>query len=77
MKVSKFIEFLKTQDQEAIVQVLETHNGHSCGLPYTDVCTEIFSPNDHITIEDFTQNTYVEPSSEWYMKKYIVLGKSS
>lgn len=75
MKVSEFIEFLKTQDQEAIVQVIETHTSRSCGEPSTDVNTENFNIDEHVTIQDFTQNSQVKPSSVWYMKKYIVLGK--
>lgn len=75
MKVSEFIEFLKTQDQESIVRVITTSAGWSCGEPYTSVCEEEFNSVDHVTIEDWTTNSLVEPTRSWYMKKYITLGK--
>lgn len=75
MNVSQFIEFLKTQDPEAIVRVITTSRGWSCGEPYTEVSEETFNSDEHITIEDWTQNSKVKPTQEWYMKKYIMLGK--
>lgn len=75
MKVSEFIEFLKTQDQEAIVRVIATSTSRSCGEPYTDVSEEDFNSVDHVTVEDWTKNSRVKPTQEWYMKKYIMLGK--
>lgn len=75
MKVSEFIEFLKTQDQESIVQIITTESGWSCGEPCTNVNTEHFNSVDHVTIEDWTTNSQVKPTQEWYMKKYITLGK--
>lgn len=44
MKVSALIEWLKTQDQEAVVQVIR----HTSGTGYYDqggnACCEVFSP---------------------------------
>ena len=66
MNVLEFIEFLKTQDPAAIVQVLHSSNGRSCGEPYTAVSSTDFDPLLHVEMTDLTNSVYG--------KKYLLFG---
>lgn len=67
MNVAEFIEFLKTQDQTAIVQVIVAE-------PYDSAWDEAFDPIKHVEFEDWTTNASVKPEMPFYQKKYLTLG---
>jgi len=66
MKVSEFIEWLKEQDQEAIVEVLV----NDCD----NIKTEEFEPelSDYF---DFRGNQFVKENSPHYGKRYLTIGE--
>lgn len=81
MIVSELIEWLKTQDQEAIVEVLH----HSSGTGYYDqggnVTTEEFDPSEeyygcskHHEYTDFRGNQFVKEDHPCYGKRVLQLG---
>lgn len=81
MKVSEFIEWLKTQDQDAIVECLV----HTGGTGYYDqggnVVVEDFTSEvlyetvgKHFEYTNFAGNPYVRPDKAWYGKKYLLIG---
>lgn len=67
MNVAEFIEFLKTQDQAAIVQIVEAE-------AYDSAYETEFEPATHVTFEDWTLNSSVKPEMSFYNKKYLTLG---
>lgn len=81
MIVREFIEWLKTQDQEAIVEVLV----HTDGTGYYDqggnCSAEDFNPSDkeygcarHFEYTDFRGNQFVKEDNPVYNKRYLQLG---
>jgi hypothetical protein len=68
MNVAEFIEYLKTQDQEAVVQVVVAEN-------YGPVHDEVFDPKEHVELQNWIGNRYVKPTDPWYNKKIITFGK--
>jgi hypothetical protein len=81
MVVSEFIEWLKTQDQDAIVEVLV----HSSGTGYYDqggnVTTEEFDPSEgyygcskYHEYTDFRGNKFVKEDHPCYNKRFIQFG---
>lgn len=82
MKVSEFIEFLKKQDQDAIVQVLCHDDSNSDYYTQGGTCSRIDfddkpDSNGNCCIEfiDFTDNQFVNDESPIYGKKYLLIGK--
>ena len=82
MNVSEMIEWLKTQDQEAIVQVLYHTSGTSYYTQGGNVTVEDFTLDGvdgygsgrYYEYEDFRGNPYVKPNTEHYNKRYLLLG---
>lgn len=82
MNVAQMIEWLKTQDQEAIVGVVY----HTSGSSYYDQggnATSVeFDPNagvyseggDQWDYKDFRGNQFVKEDAPYYNKRYLRLG---
>lgn len=81
MIVSEFIEWLKTQDQGATVEILY----HTSGTGYYDqggnVTTEEFDPNDLLygysksfEYTDFRGNQFIKEDNPCYNKRILQLG---
>lgn len=81
MIVSEFIEWLKTQDQGAVVEVLI----HSSGSGYYDqggnVSVEEFDPLKlsyscpvHYEYTDYRGNRFVTPEEPWHNTRTLLLG---
>jgi len=81
MIVSEFIEWLKTKDQDAVVEVLY----HTSGTGYYDqggnISTEEFDPSKqfhgcpaHHEYTDFRGNQFVKEDAPWYNKRTLLLG---
>lgn len=80
MNVAQFREWLLTQDQEAIVEVLV----HSDGTGYYDqggsVTTEEFTSEEeygcgkHFQYTDLRGNPRIAETEEYYNKRYLQLG---
>jgi hypothetical protein len=75
MKVSEFIEWLKTQDQDAIVEIVV----HKTGKGYYDqggtAGTSDFDPTKHVEICDMRGNQFVTPDKPYYNRVSILLGE--
>ena len=81
MIVAEFIEWLQTQDQEAVVEVLY----HTSGTGYYDqggnVTTQDFDPTDlmwgcskSFDYVDFRNNQFVKEDHPYYNKRILQLG---
>ena len=66
MNVAEFREWLATQDQEAIVQVVDNEGGYST--------LEYFNPVDHVTYIDFRNNRFVEESDPKKNVRFLEIG---
>lgn len=77
--VAEFIEWLKTQDQGAIVQCID-HDTDAGGLS-SYYCqggtaqTEDFN-SELFEYTDFRGNEHVKPDAPWYNKRYLLIGRS-
>ena len=58
MKVSELIEWLKTQDQEAIVEILVGE--HSRGYSGDSFSKEFFDINEHVDYTDFRKYDFAK-----------------
>jgi hypothetical protein len=67
--VSELIEWLKTQDQEAIVQVLVRSQ-------FGDYCSEEDFDIPFSEYTDFRGNQFVKPEHEYFNKRYLLLGST-
>ena len=74
MKVSELIEWLKTQDQDAIVSVVRHITGDNIHEQGGTVSECEFNPS-LTELTDFTGNQFVKPADEYYNKKYLLLGE--
>ena len=75
--VREFIEWLKTQDQDAIVEVIKhTDEGgyYMQGGSATTVNFSLEPEADLFEHTDFRDNPYVKPESDHYNKRYLRLG---
>jgi len=81
MIVSEFIEWLKKQDQDAMVEILY----HTSGTGYYDqggnVTTEEFDPSKQLhgcpacyEYTDYRGNQFVKEDAPWYNKRILLLG---
>lgn len=75
MNVKQMIEWLQTQPQDAIVEVVCTDTGNGYHQD-TSVSTRKFDPTEHVELYDWTGNKYVEPGDPHYNKKVLTLGKN-
>lgn len=79
MNVSEMIEWLKTQPQDAIVEVLchddnggyYTQGGTCSTIEFT---IEVVNYNCCFELTDLTTNPLIKPDSPAYNKKYLLLG---
>lgn len=77
MTVREMIEWLKTQDQDAEVEVLMKESG--CGWDSGDYVTTVTfdaSNRDLWDYTDFRGNPHVKPDEPYYGKRYLKLGDS-
>lgn len=77
MTVAQFIEWLKTQDQEAIVQVvLHSSKGsyYEQGGTATYMEFDPTNPNHH-EYTDFRGNQFVKPNDPHFDQRYLLLGE--
>lgn len=63
--VADLIEFLKTQDQDAMVLIYGNDD---------DACSEMFNPELHSHYTDYRGNKHVNPTAPYYNKRYLLLG---
>jgi hypothetical protein len=76
MKVKDLIEFLITQDQDADVFVVEnssTSGYYSQGGIAEEV---LFNHEVHFEYTDFRGNQFVEPDSDHFNTRHILLGNA-
>lgn len=66
MTVAELIEWLKTQDQEAEVTVVNPQSGGNNGT--------LFDPEHHAYYTDFRGNQFVRSDEPYYNKRYLELG---
>ena len=75
MTVSELIEFLKTQDQGAAVEIVE----HKSGKGYYDqggnASKQYFDPSIHVEYTDFTGNPYVKEGEPHHNRRILFLGE--
>lgn len=72
MKVSELIEWLKTQDQDATVEVLQLE--HSTGYGGDSVSVVAFDPEKHSTYTDLRNNPFVKPDAPYFNSRTLLLG---
>lgn len=82
MKVSEFIGWLKTQDQDAIVQVVIHTSGRSYDDQGGNATVEDFDPTlekwscpEMYEYTDFRGNQFVKEDAPHYNKTYLLLGE--
>lgn len=69
MTVSELIEWLKTQDQEAVVQVLVRSQ-------FGDHCSEEEFNTSLAEYTDFRGNPFVKPEQSFFNKRFLLLGSA-
>ena len=74
MTVANLIEYLKTQDQDATVQVVVHENERSYEMQGGSVSEQEFDPSVHVEYTDFRTFTTVKPTEPYYNKRYLLLG---
>jgi len=74
MTVAELIEFLKTQDQGAIVKVVvhEDHRGYE--MQGGSASEKDFDKGLHVEYTDMRGNEFVKPDAPYYEKRYLLLG---
>ena len=76
MTVAEFIEWLKTQDQEAVVQTIM----HTDGTGYYDQGGNVevvdFDPVTTSDYTDFRGNSFTPPNAPHYNKRYLLIGST-
>lgn len=74
MTVAELIEWLKTQDQGATVEIvvhLDDGDYYSQG---GTASTEDFDPSEHVEYTDFRGNRFVTPDQPWHNQRTLLLG---
>ena len=74
MTVRDFIEWLKTQDQDATVQVLVAERGH--GYSEDSASAEDFTPT-LAAYTDFRGNQFVKPDASYFNQRFLLLGEEA
>lgn len=74
MIVSEFIEWLKSQDQGATVEVVN----HTSGNTYYDqggnATPVAFNPEEHAHYTDLRGNQFIAPEMPYFNKRTLLLG---
>ena len=73
MTVSEFIEWLKTQDQDAIVTCL-VHNTAGSYYEQGGTCSQDEFTEEHSEYIDFRGNQFVKIEAPYYNKRYLLIG---
>lgn len=76
MTVADFIEWLKTQDQGAVVLCLE-HDSAGSYCEQGGTCSVIEFTPDSSGYTDFRGNQFVPNNSDYYNKRYLLIGLGS
>ncbi len=74
MIVSELIEWLKGQDQGAIVEVVEHKSGHTHYDQGGNASTVDFDPTQHIDYTDWRTNQFVKSDAPHYQTRTLLLG---
>lgn len=74
MQVKQLIELLKTQDQEAIVDIVVGEQARAYGGDHYNVCE--FDPSEHMQYTDFRANKFVKKTDSYYGKSFLLLGSA-
>lgn len=72
MKVSEFIKWLETQDQDATVEVVERIEGS--GYEGDSFRLVKFNPNEHSCYIDFRGNKFVDEDAYYKNKRILEIG---
>lgn len=72
MLVKELIEYLKTQDQEAIVELEVSEDSGGYGGCVSSVID--LDADKHIEYIDMRGNPYVKPEALYYNKRYLRFG---
>ena len=75
MTVSELIAWLKTQDQEAIVEVLTSRDGQAYQGDIIE--TAEFDPSVHADYTDFRGNGWTKADSPHFNKRFLFLGEKA
>ncbi len=75
MTVAEFIEWLKTQDQEAIVEVIVNESSRDYEGGVTE-CTKDFTP-ELSDYDDLRCNPFITPDNCYFNKRRLLLGEFS
>ena len=75
LTVAEFIEWLKTQDQEAIVQTIRHKEGTGWDDQGGSAEVVDFSPETTSEYTDFRGNRLVKPSAPYYNKRFLLIGE--
>ena len=73
MLVKDFIDWLKTQDQEAELEILVRIEG--CGYNGDSFRRQSFDFNEHQEYIDFRGNRFVKSSDEFFNKRFLFIGR--
>lgn len=74
MKVKDFIEWLQTQDQEAIVEVVVRHESRGYGGDSFTV--EPFNVEEHSYYTDMRGNPFVKEDAPHYNRRSLEIGST-
>lgn len=74
MTVVELIEWLKTQDQGAIVEVVVHTVGNNYYQQGGSATTAPFDPDKHVEYTDFRGNQFMRPGDSWYNQRILLLG---
>jgi len=75
--VAKFIAWLQTQDQEAIVEVVNHTSGRGWGDQGGNAEILEFDPENQDLFEytDMRDNQFVTPDKSYYNRRFLLLGQ--
>jgi len=74
MNVAELIEWLKTQDQGATVQVVEHKDGHSYYDQGGNAREVDFNPEKHVDYTDLRGNELITPDKPYFEQRTLLLG---
>jgi hypothetical protein len=75
MKVRDFIEWLKTQEQDATVEVISHKNGRGYYEQGGTAYNVEFDPEKHVDICDLRGNSQITPDKSYYNSVTILIGE--
>jgi sarcosine oxidase delta subunit len=77
MTVKDFIEWLQTQDQGAIVEIVEHRSGCGYYEQGGTVTRETFETDKHIDYTDFRGNQFVKPDAPHFGTRKLLIGATN